>query len=339
MPDLDLEAINAEVDDPEEGNETELSEGVEADASEGGVEASPEDAPQAEETSNQPDGSGESVEAPGEDVFSRLVGALGDVPETVDPELLKRIKVEDIERLPPELKGLLQLQISILRKGYADKESPLSEREQKLAEREQQLNQAARNLVTQRAQWMRTLKSAEFQKFLDEAKNIDTENLDPLSPEAQDARIKKGVAEHFQKAFAPLEQEAQRAERVARWEAFQDAHPELKTDKSLVKDLAGRVKALKASGRESVSETEMETILKAIKHDRIAAQNEQRRARERQARAASARRSAVTTASNKRVVTHDLSAVRRNGYKGERGYRALALYLEDHPEAARKSAS
>ena len=286
---------------------------VEASPMEETVESSPEAAP----TSNT--GSR----------FKSLMGALGDIPDEPNEQLLESIDERSIEKLPDSMKGLMKHLIAQQRVQAREAEEAHAERQSALEKRREEIEGQNKVLIRNRAQLNQVLLDPKFQEYLKMADTPDEDLPDPMSDEGIEARIKKGVAQAMRQFQEPIQQSARRAQQLSAYQDFVDANPKMQ-DAQFKSD----ARQLMEQRKESGSAVSLPDAYALVERTRLVAAQEKQTAKERLRRRESAQKVQRATVSSTQENNDPVPKwVTEKGYKGIRGNTARILYLRDNPKA------
>jgi len=261
--------------------------------------------------------------------FERIQNALGDIPNEPNAQLLESIDEKSLEKLPDSAKGVLKHLIAKQNKEYEERVKAFDEREAKLQEYQTQLKKDAKDLIQNRAQLNKMLLDPKFQKMLQKADIPDEDMADPFSEEGIQQRISKGVASAMKEFQQPITQAAARAQQMAEYQKFVEAHPQMEN-----KEFKGQVRTLMEQRREVGQPISLNDAYAHVDRQRLLQAEQARMQKEREARAKSARQiSKSTVSSNGQTKEAIPKWVTERGYKGFRKEAAKIHYLRDHPEA------
>ena len=214
-------------------------------------------------------------------------------------------------------------------KEYEERVKAFDEREAKLQEYQTQLKKDAKDLIQNRAQLNKMLLDPKFQKMLQKADIPDEDMADPFSEEGIQQRISKGVASAMKEFQQPITQAAARAQQMAEYQKFVEAHPQMEN-----KEFKGQVRTLMEQRREVGQPISLNDAYAHVDRQRLLQAEQARMQKEREARAKSARQiSKSTVSSNGQTKEAIPKWVTERGYKGFRKEAAKIHYLRDHPEA------
>lgn len=277
----------------------------------------------------------EIVEAPPEvevdsgSRFKSLMGALGEIPDEPNQQLLDSIDERSIEKLPDSMKGLMKHLIAQQRVEARKAEEAYAERQSALEKRREEIEGQNKVLIRNRAQLNQVLLDPKFQEYLKMADTPDEDLPDPMSDEGIEARIKKGVAQAMRQFQEPIQQSARRAQQLSAYQDFVDANPKMQ-DAQFKSD----VRQLMEQRKEAGNAVSLPDAYALVERNRLVAAQEKQTAKERLRRRESAQQVQRATVSSTQENNDPVPKwVTEKGYKGIRGNTARILYLRDNPKA------
>ena len=257
------------------------------------------------------------------------MGALGEIHDEPNQQLLDSIDERSIEKLPDSMKGLMKHLIAQQRVEARKAEEAYAERQSALEKRRDEIEGQNKVLIRNRAQLNQVLLDPKFQEYLKMADTPDEDLPDPMSDEGIEARIKKGVAQAMRQFQEPIQQSARRAQQLSAYQDFVDANPKMQ-DAQFKSD----VRQLMEQRKEAGNAVSLPDAYALVERNRLVAAQEKQTAKERLRRRESAQQVQRATVSSTQENNDPVPKwVTEKGYKGIRGNTARILYLRDNPKA------
>ena len=294
-------------------------------------------APVAEQPAEAPaeapvEAAAEPEKASGPDRMTRVMRALGEIPDKPNESLIEGLDEKAIEKLPDSAKGVVKHLIAQQRQQAAQRQAEVEQRIAALEEREKQLKADARTLIRNRAQLNQVLLDPKFQELLKAADMSEEDMGDPTSEEGISNRIKKNVASAMREFQRPITTAAHRAQQMAAYNDFVESHPKMQE-----KSFKGEVRQLMQQRQEAGTPVSLEDAYGLVERERLISAERARLTKERKARSESARRVQRATQSSQPDTGDPVPDwVMKKGYKSARGNLARIQYLRDHPKALEK---
>ena len=305
-------------------NEADVAAPVQTEAPAAEAQPDPQET-QPEEAETEVESGGVEVAAPAEvpsqsDKIRKLLRKL-DVPDDPNEQLMETIDEESLDRLPANVRGLLRHLAAAQRQQLNEEQEKFKVRAGELDRKEAELRTKARDLIRNRAQLNRVLLDPKLQELIKNSDVPEDQLADPYSEEGIQQRIQRGVAQAMKAFQAPITDAAQRAQQMAAYQDFVEAHP-LMREKQFKSEVRSIMEERKSSGAD---------------RNRILREQQASSEKERKARAASARRVQRSTQSSQPDVGDPVpNWVTEKGYDGARGQMARIKYLRDNPKALAK---
>jgi len=276
-------------------------------------------------------GSVQPAEPSQSDRIRRLLRKL-DVPEEPNEQLMETIDEDSIDRLPANVRGLFRHLVAAQRQELNTQKEEMQQRISALDTREQDLKTKARDLIRNRAHLNRVLLDPKLQELIKNSEVPDDQLADPYSEEGIQQRIQRGVAQAMKAFQAPITDAAQRAQQMASYQDFVEAHPQMRE-----KQFKSEVRTIMEERKTSGAQISLEDAYNLADRNRILRDQQASSEKERKARAASARRVQRSTQSSQPDVGDPVPKwVTEKGYDGARGQLARIKYLRDNPKALAK---
>ena len=288
--------------------------------------------PAAEEAAAAPPAAEEAAADTGIDRYESLLKSLGEIPDQPNEQLLESIDEQSLAKLPDSAKGLLKHMMAQQKAAHQKQIDEMDAQRKTLSEHEGRIREEARNLLRRRAQLNKMLMDPKFQDLLKKADTPVEELADPMTKEGMQQRIERGVAEAMREFQKPITAAATRAQQLEDYTAFVEAHPQMK-DATFKKS----VRQFMEQRRDSGGSVSLEDAYAHVDRQRLLREEASRIAKEREARAKSARKISRSTVSSQPDSGDPVPEwVTKKGYAGVRGNSARIQYLRDHPKALEK---
>mgnify|MGYP003143273573 CR=1 FL=1 len=257
--------------------------------------------------------------------FSALTSELPEIDELKHDGFYEDLTAEHIEELPTVAKRMLHNFRVAYEKNRKEYESAITKKDEEVSSRQSKLNEMERDFAR---------RQAEFYALIDDPKVKETlqtpegELPDPMTAEGIQARINKGVAEGLTRVLNPLHEAAETRMRESAYLDFVEKHPEMRD-----KTFKGEVIKLVRGRKEVGAPVSTQDAYQIVKARQVLAHQQARKAQEQRARAQASRRVSRATASGSPGDEGIPANVKR------RGAVAIAQWLKNNPEAARKIGS
>ena len=341
-----MSEIDSTLQDVAVVNETselnEVGEPVQSDTTAAEAQPEPQEAKEAEEVAEpqaeaevEAEVAGEAAAQPEEvsqsDKIRKLLRRL-DVPDEPNAQLMESIDEESIDKLPANVRGLFRHLVAAQRQELDREAEQMKARMAEIDKREQELQVKARDLIRNRAHLNRVLTDPKLQELIKGADTPDDQLADPYSEEGIQQRIQRGVAQAMKAFQAPITEAAQRAQQMAAYQDFVEAHPMMKQ-----KAFKSEVRQIMEERQTQGAQISLEDAYNLADRNRILREQQKAQEKERAARAASARKVQRSTQSSQPDGGDPVPKwVMEKGYNGARGQMARIQYLRDNPKALAK---
>lgn len=316
-------------------NEADVAAPVQTEAPAAEAQPEPQET-QPEEAETEVESGGVEVAAPAEvpsqsDKIRKLLRKL-DVPDDPNEQLMETIDEESLDRLPANVRGLLRHLAAAQRQQLNEEQEKFKVRASELDRKEAELRTKARDLIRNRAQLNRVLLDPKLQELIKNSDVPEDQLADPYSEEGIQQRIQRGVAQAMKAFQAPITDAAQRAQQMAAYQDFVEAHPLMRE-----KQFKSEVRSIMEERKSAGTQISLEDAYNLADRNRILREQQVSSEKERKARAASARRVQRSTQSSQPDVGDPVpNWVTEKGYDGARGQMARIKYLRDNPKALAK---
>ena len=285
-----------------------------------GVEAQAE--PSGEVFETEPEPAPEPAPQEEHHSFNALDAELGDLEELKHDGFYDKVDESHIKDLPPTARRILH-NFRVDRKLAQEKhEQEMQDLQAKIEKRENSLSEMEREFAKRQAEFANLIEDPEVQKLLGEPEG---ELPDIFTEEGVEARIQRGIARGMSAILEPMKNAADIKARESNYLEFVDRNPEMR-DPSFKKDVAGLVRSRAENG----IPLSTEDAFQIVKARRVMAQQQARAAQEQRARQQSARRIGRAVSGGNPSNGEIPPDVKKQGAF------AIANWLKDNPEAARK---
>ena len=254
--------------------------------------------------------------------FNALDASLGEIEELEHDGFYDKIDKTHIDDLPPTARRILH-NLRIDRKLAQQKhEAEIESLKTKIEQRETNLSQMEKDFAQRQAEFANLIEDPEVQKLLAEP---DGELPDIFTEEGVEARIQRGIAKGMAAILEPMKNAADVKAREHSYLEFVERHPELK-EPAFKKDVANLVRSRADDG----IPLSTEDAYQIVKARRVMAEQQARAAQEQRARQQSARRiGRAVSGGNPSDGKVPPDVMKQGAF-------AIANWLKDNPEAARK---
>jgi len=312
----------------------EVGEPAQSDTTAAEAQSEPQEAKEAEEVAEsqvETEAVAQSTETSQSDKIRSLLRRL-DIPDEPNEQLMESIDEESIDKLPANVRGLFRHLVAAQRQELNNQAEQMKARMAEIDKREQDLQVKARDLIRNRAHLNRVLMDPKLQELIKNADTPDDQLADPYSEEGMQQRIQRGVAQAMKAFQAPITEAAQRAQQMAAYQDFVDAHPMMKQ-----KEFKSEVRTIMEERQKQGAQISLEDAYNLADRNRILRDQQKAQEKERAARAASARKVQRSTQSSQPDSGDPVPKwVMEKGYNGARGQMARIQYLRDNPKALAK---
>lgn len=255
-------------------------------------------------------------------VFNALEAELGDIEELKHDAFWDKIDESHIKDLPSTARRILhnfRVDREVMKREHA---TSMREMENKVSDRQTHLENLERDFARRQAEFAAVSEDPRVQEIL----NTPEESLpDIYTEEGIQARIERGIAMGMRRVLEPMQHAAADKARQSKYLEFINKHPEMR-DSVFKTEVHRLVQTRKGSG----SPITTQDAYQLVKARRVLAQRQQRAQTESRARAQSARQIRAATSSGSPSSTTIPLDVKK------RGAVAIAKWLQNHPEAAKK---
>lgn len=308
----------------------EVGEPTQSDTTAAEAQSEPQVAKKAEEVAATA-AAAQSTETSQSDKIRNLLRRL-DIPDKPNEQLMESIDEESIDKLPANVRGLFRHLVAAQRQELTNQAEQMKARMAEIDKREQDLQVKARDLIRNRAHLNRVLMDPKLQDLIKNADTPDDQLADPYSEEGMQQRIQRGVAQAMKAFQAPITEAAQRAQQMAAYQDFVDAHPMMKQ-----KEFKSEVRTIMEERQKQGAQISLEDAYNLADRNRILRDQQKAQEKERAARSASARKVQRSTQSSQPDSGDPVPKwVMEKGYNGARGEMARIQYLRDNPKALAK---